>query len=193
MDHARPALTLSIAEAQAEMRHAYLGGGPGVIVSGTVWLAAACVCLARSPQQAIWTLFIGGMLIHPLTVLLLKLLGRPGSQSRDNPFGALAMASTLWMILMLALAYGVSLWRIALFFPAMLFVIGGRYLVFSTIYGTRRYWVFGAALALAGWSLAAAHAAPALGAFAGAAIEIVFGIALLAGERRRADTDRPTA
>ncbi|KQQ89262.1 hypothetical protein [Massilia sp. Leaf139] len=189
MDDARSASVFTSDDFQAEMRYAYRGGGPGALVSGSVWCVAGCVCLAGSLQQAIWALFIGGMLIHPLSVLLLKLLGRPGTQSRGNPYGALAIASTIWMILMLPLAYGVALWRIELFFPAMLLVIGGRYLVFSTIYGMRLYWAFGAALALFGWALSVAHGAPALGAFGGAAIEAVFGIALLVAEGRHSDMD----
>jgi hypothetical protein len=166
---------------QQEMRYAYLGGGLGMLVSGSVWLVAALVALWDSPQRAIWTLFAGGVLIHPVSVLLTRALGRPARHGAANPFGALALASTVWMILMLALAYGVALLRMDLFFPAMLFVIGGRYLTFATIYGARIYYACGAALALAGYVLASMGAAPALGAFLGAAIEAVFAAVILAG------------
>jgi hypothetical protein len=87
---------------------------------------------------------------------------------------------------MLALAYGIALWRIELFFPAMLCVIGGRYLTFATVFGTKLFWVCGAVLALAGYQLARLQVAPAVGAFAGGAIEIVFGIIVLLGLRRAA-------
>jgi hypothetical protein len=96
----------------------------------------------------------------------------------------LAIEATIWMILAMALAYGISLWRLDLFFPAMLFVIGGRYLTFSTVYGMRIYWVFGAALALAAYALAAAGAPPVAGGFAGAAIEIAFAVAIFINARR---------
>jgi hypothetical protein len=183
----RPATAaLTIPAAQRDMRRAYLGGGPGVLVSGTVWFLAGLSCLWQSPQQAVWTLFVGGMLIHPLSVLLLKALGQPGAHSPGNPFGPLAMASTLWMILSLPLAYLASTVNIDWFFPAMLLVIGGRYLTFATIYGTRLYWVFGAVLATGAWVLASRHAAPAAGAFAGAAIEAMFGMAILVSEKREA-------
>jgi hypothetical protein len=172
---------------QHEMRYAYLGGGPGMLVSGSVWLVAALVALWDSPQRAIWTLFGGGVLIHPVAVVLTRALGRPARHGAANPFGALAMASTIWMILMLALAYGVALLRMDLFFPAMLFVIGGRYLTFATIYGARIYYACGAVLALAGYFLAANRAAPALGAFLGAAIEAVFAAIILAGARKETD------
>lgn len=177
--------SLTIADAQREMRHAYLAGAPGMLVSGTVWFVAGCVCLLQTPQRAVWALFVGGMLIHPLSVVLLKLLGRPGGHTPGNPLGTLALATTFWMILSLPLAYAASLVRSEWFFPAMLLVIGGRYLTFSTIYGTRLYWVCGAVLAAAAWVLAAPNAAPALGAFSGAAIEAVFGIALLVAARGR--------
>lgn len=184
-DSLPPQASLTIAGAQREMRHAYLAGAPGMLVSGTVWFVAGCVCLLQTPQRAVWALFIGGMLIHPLSVVLLKLLGRPGGHTPDNPLGTLALATTFWMILSLPLAYVASLVRSEWFFPAMLLVIGGRYLTFSTIYGTRLYWACGAVLAAAAWVLAASNAAPALGAFSGAAIEAVFGIALLVAARGR--------
>ena len=62
----------------------------------------------------------------------------------------LALASTAWMILMTPLAYGASRLRIAWFFPAMLLIIGGRYLTAAIMFGDRTYWAFGAALVLAG-------------------------------------------
>ena len=106
--------------------------------------------LGDSPERGVWALLIGGMLIHPASVLLVKGLGRSGKHSPGNPLGSLALAATFWLVLSCVLAYVVSILRIEWFFPAMLFVIGGRYLVFATIFGTRTYWACGAALALAG-------------------------------------------
>jgi hypothetical protein len=185
--------TLTVAAAQQDMRTAYLGGAPGLFVSGTVWTIAALVCLWKSPRDAVWALYAGGVLIHPISTLLTRLLGRSGKHAVGNPLGILAFASTIWMILMLALAYGIALWRIELFFPAMLFVIGGRYLTFATMFGTKLFWVCGAVLALAGYGLAALHAAPVVGAFTGGAIEIVFGIVVLAGLRRESVAARAPA
>lgn len=174
----------TLGAAQRDMRTAYLDGAPGVLVSGLVWAAAGCVATWTAPERAVWAVFIGGVFIHPVAVLLARLLGRSGRHADGNPLGPLAMATTVWMIMMLALAYGVSLLRIDLFFPAMLFVIGGRYFCFHTLYGNRLYWVLGAALALASYGLAVSHASVALGAFAGAIIEIAFAGLLLAGARR---------
>ncbi len=177
-----PAAT--IAGAQHEMRFAYYGGAPGMLTSAIVWLTAGIVSVVMSPDHAVWTLFIGGMLIHPASRLLLKALGRSGKHHPGNPLGSLALATTFWMILMLPLAYGVSRLRIEWFFPAMLFIIGGRYLTFSTLFGTWIYWFCGTALVLTGLALARANASPGFGAFAGAAIEGGFAPAIFVTTRR---------
>lgn len=183
----------TLAAAQRDMRLAYMDGAPGVLVSGLAWAVAGCVATWISPQRAVWALFVGGVFIHPVTVLLVRLLGRTGRHAHGNPLGALAMATTFWMIMMLPLAYGVSLLRVDLFFPAMLFVIGGRYLCFQTLYGNRLYWIFGAVLALAGYGIVKLNAPVALGAFAGAAIEAVFAGLLMAGARRVAGVQAASA
>ena len=174
----------TIADAQREMRFAYYGGAPGMLTSATVWLIAGIVAIVVSPQRAVWALFIGGMLIHPVSVLLTKAIGRSGKHNSGNPLGSLALATTFWMILALPLAYGVSLLRIEWFFPAMLFIIGGRYLTFATIFGMRNYWFCGAALALAGYALAQTNASPHLSALAGSAIEAVFAAVIFVTTRR---------
>jgi hypothetical protein len=164
----------TIAGAQREMRLAYFGGAPGMLTSGVVWLIAGIVSMRVSPDRAVWALFIGGVLIHPVSRLLTRALGRSAKHSAMNPFGSLALATTFWMILMMPLAYGASSLRIEWFFPAMLFIIGGRYLTFSTLFGARIFWFCGTTLALAGFLLGRANASPQLGAFTGAAIEIGF-------------------
>src|SRR5690348_11057141 len=121
---------MTIADAQRDMGRAYLSGVPGMLTSAAVWFAAGIVALRLSPQQALWMLFIGAAFIHPVSVLLVKLLGRSGKHARGNPLGSLAFATTVWLILCCAIAYGLALYRMDWFFPAMLCVIGGRYLVF---------------------------------------------------------------
>jgi len=66
----------------------------------------------------------------------------------------------------------------------MLFVIGGRYLIFSTLYGRRLYWVLAVMLVVAAWVLLGVNAPTFLGAFAGAAIECCFGVAIFVIYRR---------
>ncbi|MBF6025040.1 DUF7010 family protein [Lysobacter niastensis] len=165
--------------AQADMRFGYYSGAPGIFASSAAWLAAAVVALQGSPKQAVWVLFAGGVLIHPVSVLLAKVLGRPGKHEPGNPLATLAIATTFWLIFSLPLAYGAAILRIEWFFPAMLLVIGGRYLTFGPLFGMRIYWVLGLALAVAGYLLGSARALPAVSAFVGATIEAVFAAAVL--------------
>lgn len=174
----------TLADAQRDMRFAYLDGAPGMLTSAAVWATAGVVSQLASSDRAIWTLLIGGMFIFPLSVLLTKALGRAGKHRADNPLGSLALATTFWMILTLPLAFAVSRLHLAWFFPAMLLIIGGRYLTFATLYGLRIYWVCGAVLAAAGGALGMVKAAPTLGAFAGAVIEAGFAAAIFFSSRR---------
>jgi hypothetical protein len=182
-------MTTDLSLAQADMRFAYFGGASGMFASSLAWICAAIATIQASPRQAIWVLFIGGMLIHPVGVLISKLFGRPGNHSKGNPLGSLAWASTLWLIFSLPLAYAVSLLRIEWFFPAMLLVIGGRFLVFSSLFGMRIYWACGLTLAGAGYFLGQAHASPTLSACAGAAIEGAFAAVILMLNRRELRSD----
>lgn len=178
----------TIEAAQADMRRSYLFGAPGVLVSGLVWLTAGVVALMVSAQAAVLTLLAGGALIFPLSMLLTKLLGISGKHSAGNPLGTLAGEGTFWLLAGCAIAYGMSVLRIEWFFPAMMLVIGGRYLTFQTLYGLRAYWVLGALLGAAGLALALVRAHPVVGAFAGAAIELVFAVVLFVQAKRgRAD------
>ena len=118
----------NIANAQADLRKGYADGALGVLASGTVWMAAAFVAFLVSSQTAIWTLFFGGMLIHPLGLLMAKLVGVPGSHSKQNPLGKLIMEGTIFMLMCIPLALLLSLQNHAWFFQGMLLIIGGRYL-----------------------------------------------------------------
>lgn len=173
-------------DAQADMRHGYCGGGAGMLASALVWLAAGIVALRVAPQAAVWTLVIGGVAIHPAGMAIARLLGRPGTHRKGNALAGLAGASTVWLIASLPLAYATAQLRIEWFFPAMLMVIGSRYLVFETLYGLPVYRHCGFALLAAGLGLGWAMPAPALSALAGGAIEAVFAIAILLRDRRTA-------
>jgi hypothetical protein len=173
-----PTPLLHIPDAQRDMRFGYYGGAPGVLASAIAWLAAGLVAGFHSPKTAVLVLFGGGMLIHPVGVLIAKLLGRPGAHTKGNPLGALALEGTIFMLLCLPLAYAVSVHRIEWFFPAMLLVIGGRYLTFATLYGWRIFRVLGGALALMAFALVILRMPPAVAALAGGAAELVFAAVL---------------
>jgi len=174
----------SLDDLQQEMRTAYLDGAPGMLVSALVWLAAGIVVTRAGMNAAVWTLLIGGALIHPVTVLALKVLGKSASVSKGSPLTQLAMATTAWLIAGCVLSYGLYTANAAWFFPAMLLVIGSRYLAFQTLFGHRIYWICGAALIGAGYLGASVPLGPAMLAFAGSGIEAAFAAILLLKNKR---------
>ena len=175
---------MSVSEAQVDMRQGYCSGGAGILASALAWSVAAGIAVSGSAQNAVWALLIGGMLIHPVAVLICKLLGARGAHTKGNPFGQLAGASTFWLIFCLPLAYALSLQTPNWFFPAMLLVIGGRYLVFAMLYGMRLYWALGLALAAAGFVLGYLAVPAHVAAVTGAALEAAFAVIFLVQHRR---------
>ena len=174
-------MKLSLTEQQqSEMRHAYHDGAPGVLVSGLVWITAALVCHLVGLRQAVWTLLIGGALIYPVSVVLTKLAGRPAKTGKDNALNQLVMASTFWLIICCAMAYGLFRFMPTLFFPAMMATIGSRYLVFASVYGRSIYWIMGASLIVAGVAVLCSATAPAAAAGLGGLIEMGFALAVFA-------------
>ena len=169
-------MDMSVSEAQADMRSGYLSGGTGILASALAWSVAAGIALANSAQSAVWALLIGGMFIYPVGLLICKLLGGRGTHRKGNPLGQLAGASAFWLIFCLPVAYVLSLQNPSWFFSAMLLIIGGRYLVFATIYGMRLYWILGLVLATAGFALPTINASAHIVAGVGAGIEAVFAI-----------------
>ncbi len=167
---------MDFSDAQRDMRRGYMSGAAGVLASSLAWAAATASVYLTTPQQAVWVLFIGGAMIHPAGLLICKLLGAPATHARGNPLAGLAGATTFWLILSLPLAYVASVQQIEWFLPAMLLIIGGRYLTFGTLYGMRFYWVLGFALAGAGIALAILNAQPLVSAAVGSGIELVFAI-----------------
>jgi hypothetical protein len=173
----------TIAEHQADMRRAYIWGATGIVTSGVAWLVAGLVAHFVSPKHAVWTLFIGAAFIFPVSNVIDRLLGASGKHAATNPLGKLALEGTIFMLMCLPLAYVISIYRIDWFFPAVLMIIGGRYLTFGTIYGTRLYWLLGALFGMAAWVSLILALPPHVSALIGAAIEIVFGVVLYVKKR----------
>lgn len=169
----------NLKEAQADMRVGYMNGSIGVIVSGMIWLASGFIAVFDTSSHAIWALLIGGVFIFPISAVIEKVLGQRGSHAKGNPLGTLAMEGTIWMIMCLPLAYGLSNLRPEWFFQGMLIIIGGRYLTFSTIYGLKLYWILGALLGGTAYLLFSLQQPVHVSAFAGGFIELVLGVVLL--------------
>lgn len=166
----------TINQAQTDMCRGYANGSVGIIVSGLVWLTSAIVSSQFSDKKAIWTLLIGGMFIFPLSVVLAKVSGISGNHSKGNPLGNLAMEGTIFMLMCLPLAFGLSSLHVEWFFQAMLMIIGGRYLTFASIYGIKLYWILGALLGIAAYSLFSFNVKSFGSILTGSIIEISFGI-----------------
>jgi hypothetical protein len=173
----------TIAEHQADMRRAYIGGATGIVTSGIAWLVAGLVAYYVSPKNAVWTLFIGAAFIFPVSNLIDRALGVSGKHAPENPLGKLAMEGTIFMLMCLPLAYVISRYRIEWFFPAVLMIIGGRYLTFGTIYGTKLYWLLGALFGLSAWISVVLSLPPHASALIGAGVEIIFGLILFLKKR----------
>lgn len=167
------------------MRHAYRDGVPGVLVSGLVWITAALVCHFLDINRAVWTLLIGGALISPISSMVTKATGR-SARAKDNALNQLAMASTIWLILCCAMAYGLFLLKPTLFFPAMMGTIGCRYLVFASVFGRAIFWMMGASLVIAGYLAFFWTAPPAIAAGVGGLIELTFAAIVFLNASRRA-------
>jgi hypothetical protein len=165
---------MNFKDAQQDMRQSYVGGAPGVIISGQVWLMAAIVALLSTEQMSVLSLFLGGMLIHPLGIVVSKVLKRSGKHQKQNPLASLALESTFILFFGLFIAFAVFQIRSNWFFPILLLIIGGRYLLFSTIYGMRIYWLFGMSLALAAIGSLYLDLSFHTEAFLGGGIEILF-------------------
>ena len=168
----------TIADAQRDIRFGYLNGAPGVLASAIAWLVSGCVAAFISPVAGAVALFAGGMLIHPVGAVIAKMLGRPGTHTKRNPLGALAIEGTIWLLMCLPIAYVVAQYKLEWFFPVVLLIIGGRYFTFATLYGHRVYWILGGTLGAVAMILAITGAPAAGSAFAGGLVELCFACGL---------------
>ena len=170
--------------AQKDMRDAYLNGGSGVLISGLVWMGAGVSAMYTSKMTAFVIFFIGGMLIHPLGVMLDKVLGRRGAHAKGNPLGHLALESTAILFVGLFIVYALFRMLPEWLFPIMLLTIGVRYLIFQTVYGLKVYWVLGGLLIGAGVAGLMMDAPFYTFGIVGGAIELIFAMVIIQMARK---------
>lgn len=176
---------MQIADAQREMRSAYLGGGPGALVSAVVWLVCAFVLDRHGVQIAFAALFVGGMLIFPAGTFICRAVLRCPKESGANPFGATAMEGTFAMLAGFFAAWLMLNREPAFALPLAALAVGSRYLLFKTIYGARTYWLFGAVLSAIGLAGVLVADFPTMIVVLSVAFaEIGFGIVLYVQSRR---------
>lgn len=185
---------MTIEEAQADLRRAYVGGGPGAMVSALVWLAAAAVLAARGVPAAFATLFFGGMLIFPLGLVLCRQVLRVAGETKGNPLGRSALESTIAMIAGLCAAWLFTPYRPDLVFPLSALAVGTHYFVFRTSYGDPLFWVLGALIAAVGAAGVFVPGLPTLAlVLTVAAIELVLGVMLTARALSQARANTPAS
>lgn len=166
---------MTIEEAQRDVRATYIGGYPGAIVSGLIWMVSASLASWSTPRSAILFLVIGGMFIFPITSLILRV-----GLSHPNPLNGLAMQVAFTIPLTIPLAGAAALHRLPWFYPTMLVIVGAHYLPFVTLYGMRVYAALAGVMIAAGLWIAIAKMPFAAGGWIGGAIEIAFGVSGLA-------------
>lgn len=168
----------SIKAAQAEMRRDYRNGATGVLVSGIVWMITAIIIYNSSAKQAIWALLVGGAFIHPISTIINKMTGVKESINKDNKLVNLALEGTIFMLMTIPIAYGLSLVRVEWFFQGMLLIIGGRYLTFHTVYGNKLYWLLGGLLGASAYYLYTSNTQSLVTTLTGGLIEVIFSVVL---------------
>lgn len=141
---------MTVDDAQAEIRTAFVGGGPGAIVSAVVWLIAGYAYGVGTAASAFAALFVGGMFIFPVSVLVCKAAFRRSGSVAGNPLGLVALESTIAMIGGLLAAWLLLGGRPDMVFPVAAIAVGTHYFAFKTAYGDRTFWVLGALITLAG-------------------------------------------
>ena len=172
---------MDLKTAQNDMATAYVNGAPGVAVSGLVWIVAGLVWMRAGIQTGFTALFIGGMLIVPLSLVAARLLFRAPKPVKGNPVERLALESTFTLFAGILIAYGLLRVAPTAIFPIMAIIIGARYFVFRTIYDEPMYWALGALLAVAGAVAGAGPTWPSGSlAIVVGTIELVFSVALFA-------------
>jgi len=178
-----------ISEAQQDLRRAYVGGGPGVTISGLVWLVATWTLHTQGVGTGFVALFVGGMLIFPLTKLVCRFAFRRANESAANPFGMTVLECTIAMIGGLFAAWLFIGPKPEWVFPLAAIAVGTHYFVFKTAYGDRSFWLLAALVTAIG--VADIFLPPLRGSTAllVAVTELGFGLALTlraVGAQRRA-------
>ena len=139
-----------VADAQRHVRTAFIGGFWGQLVSSAIWLVSAAFATWSTPRAAIIAIVASGFIIFPVTLLLLRLTGGPASPTKGNPLSKLGMQIAFALPMTMLLLVPVTEFRLNLFYPALLILLGAHYLPFVFLYGMRMFAVLCALLVSSG-------------------------------------------
>jgi hypothetical protein len=143
-----------VQDAQREVRTVFIGGFWGQLVSSVIWLVSAALGSWVTPRAAIIQIVASGFFIFPAVQLLLRLSGRPTYLTRGNPFGALGMQIAFTLPPSMLLLVPVTEFRLNLFYPALMILLGAHYLPFTFSYGMRMFIPLSAILIFSGVGIA---------------------------------------
>ena len=178
---------MSLNSHQQELRYAYVRGGPGAIISGGVWFAAALTAMYSSISDGFFLLFFAGMFLFAVSKLALKLVIQRAPESKSTPGSLICLETVFPMVGGLFAAWLLLPYRPEFVFSASAIAVGTHYFGFRTAYGDWTYWVFGAVLCTIGLSsIALAIPSSSLVPFIVAIVEIVFGTWLILADRMEA-------
>ena len=137
--HSSGGLNMQVQDAQREVRTVFIGGFWGQLVSSAIWLTSAALGTWVTPRAAILAVVAGGFFIFPVTQLLLRLTGGRAAVSKDNPLGNLGMQIAFTLPMTMLLLVPVTTFRLNLFYPALMVLLGAHYLPFTFLYGMRMF------------------------------------------------------
>ena len=177
---------MQIAAAQADLRRAYAGGAPGVLVSGLVWLVTGAALALRPVETAFLVLFLGGMAIFPASVALSRLALKAAPVDKANRLDRLGLESTFILFAAALIAWSLLPIAAAMAIPAFATLVGVRYFVFATLYDDRIYWVLGGIIATIGALFLRGLTLPINVALCVGIVELVFAAVIFTRRHRTA-------
>ena len=176
---------MTIDDSQADLRRAFVGGGPGLVISGLFWLAAGVVADTHGIKTGFVLLFLTGMLIFPLSALVCRFAFGRAPTAAGNPMGRIALESTFPMIGGLVIAWLLLPLRPDWVFPVAAIAVGTHFFAFRSAYGDALFWLLGALItALGAAELFGLTKLDGAFLYPVAVIEIAFGLWLIRREWR---------
>ena len=126
---------MEIKQAQRDVRDTFLGGFAGQLVSSLLWFISAAACTWKSFSLGEIILVFGGVLIFPLTQLLLRAMGHAHALPKGHPMNALGIQVAFTVPPTLPVALAIATLHPAWFYPFLMIVVGAHYLPFIFMYG----------------------------------------------------------
>ncbi|MEW9797652.1 DUF7010 family protein [Alteromonas sp. CYL-A6] len=165
---------------QRALRDAYANGAAGAFVASLVWLAAAVTLHLSTVSLAFPVLFFGGMLIFPLSVLVLKFMMKRSASAPGNIGATIVIDTIPPMIVGFFAAWLLLPHHTSLVMPVATLAVGAHYFGFRSAYGDNAFVVLaGIVCLLALVSALTPWLSSLLLLYLVAGTELIFGVVLL--------------